>query len=211
MGWTMGCWAPLRNLAGRAGQIAPSPGRRVLLDHACVLQHVGPFAAGARVAVLEVLAEVVGTEELLAAVALPELVHLLQMPDSFLPILVCDVPMCRSAGRDTAPGEVLAAVAAGIRFAGPVCALVERPVECLERRAAPTMPPHVKAVLVALSLVLVLEAVAAEVALILLFLFVSSEFLGRLELLGLLRATFAHEEALYVSAAQLAALSEFPG
>jgi hypothetical protein len=53
------------------------PRRRVLLQHAGVLEHVGPLAAGTGMAVLEVLAEVIGAVELLARVALAELVHLL--------------------------------------------------------------------------------------------------------------------------------------
>lgn len=60
----------------------------------------------------------------------------------------------------------------------------------------------------ALCLVLVLETIAAERTLVLLFSLVSVEFLNRLEPLGLLGATLAHEEALHFSSARLLHLSD---
>lgn len=60
--------------------------RRRLVLHAGVLQHVGPFAAGAVVAVFEVLAEVVGAEELFGLVALAELVHLVEVVGADVPL-----------------------------------------------------------------------------------------------------------------------------
>jgi hypothetical protein len=69
-------WAsPISSAIGRR---ASSCGNgRFLLHHAGVLEHVGPLAAGAGMAVLEVLAEVVGPVELFAGVALAEFVHIL--------------------------------------------------------------------------------------------------------------------------------------
>lgn len=119
-------------------------------------------------AVLEVLPEVVRPEELLAAVALAELVRLLEVPDPLLPVRVRYVPWPRAPGPVAAASKVLAAVAARIRLARPVRTGVEGPVEHLKRRAAPAVPPDVQAVLVPLRLVLVLEPVAAVCALVLL-------------------------------------------
>lgn len=61
--------------------IAVSPPRRgrrwLLFHHACVFQHIGPFPASSRVAVLEVLTEVIRPVELLGAVTFSELVVIL--------------------------------------------------------------------------------------------------------------------------------------
>jgi len=70
------------------------------------------------------------------------------------------------------------------------------------------MAAHVERVLVAFCLVLVLETVAAERALVLLFSLVSVEFLKRLEPLGLLGAALAHEKALDLGSAWLLHFSD---
>lgn len=82
--------------------------------------------------------EVISTEELPAVVALSGHVHVLQMPDAFFPVLVRNVPVCRSARSKSAPREILAAVATGVCLARMIRALVERTVEALQCRAAPT-------------------------------------------------------------------------
>lgn len=66
----------------------PSFRRRILLQHACIFQHVRPLPARPRVAVLEVLPEVVRPEEFLAAVALPELVVRHEVLGPLVPVLV---------------------------------------------------------------------------------------------------------------------------
>ena len=70
----------------------------LLLHHACIFQHVGPFSASARVAVLEVLAEMISPVELLGAIAFPELVVVLQMANTLIPILFCDVSQVSRMG-----------------------------------------------------------------------------------------------------------------
>jgi hypothetical protein len=49
----------------------------LLLNHAGILKHVGPFPARPLVAVLEMLAEVIRAIKFLGRVALPEFVHVL--------------------------------------------------------------------------------------------------------------------------------------
>ena len=59
--------------------------RQRLVLHASVLQHVGPLATRTGVAVFQVLAEVIGAEELLGLVALAEFVDVVEMFGSCLP------------------------------------------------------------------------------------------------------------------------------
>ena len=80
--------------------------------------------------VLEVLAEVVGSVELLARVALAEFVHVLEMPDTVLPVLVAHAnPALVLAG----PGEFVPAVPANVGFVRPCGAVVERPLIARQR------------------------------------------------------------------------------
>lgn len=67
-----------------AGYDGPLLRQRLVL-HARVLQHVRPLATGAGVTVLEVLAEVVGAEELLGFVALAELVDVVEVLRALVP------------------------------------------------------------------------------------------------------------------------------
>lgn len=117
------------------------PGGWILVHHTGVLEHVGPLAARACVAVLQMLSEVVRTVKLLGRVALSKLVHLLQVLDPLVPILVCGVSRrittaehscARPASR---PREFVAAVATGVSFSRPVGRVVEGPVISRERRA----------------------------------------------------------------------------
>lgn len=73
--------------------------------------------------VLKVLAEVVGSVELFARVALAKLVHVLKMPDAVLPVGLAHAspPMVLAAR----PGELFAAVAANVGFPGPGGTVVE--------------------------------------------------------------------------------------
>jgi hypothetical protein len=106
------------------------------------------------VAVLQVLSEVVGAEELLRLVALAKLVHIGQVLKARLPV-----------GRR---GKLLAAVAARVRGGRLVWRRVKGRLEVRQRRARPRVPAQVQAVLVPLRLVLVLEAVIAVRACVLL-------------------------------------------
>lgn len=114
------------------------------------------------------LSEVVGSEKLLARVAFAELVHFLQMPEARLPVLLCRLA---SAPSRAAATELVTTEATYVRFAWLVCALVESVVVAVfeQSRAGPAVSPHVETVLMALGLVLVLEAVATERAFVLLF------------------------------------------
>lgn len=86
--------------------------------------------------VLQVLPEVIRPEELLGRVALPELVHLLQMSNSLLPVLVCRLsrrdPSAQGAGADGPAGspELVAAVAARVSLTWMGRRIVERSVVC---------------------------------------------------------------------------------
>lgn len=94
-------------------------------------------------AVLEVLSEVVGPEELLAAVALPELVIRREVLDPLVPVLVRRRVSAAARGRRPAATEIPTAVAARVGLAGPVRALVERLAVAREGLAGPAVPSHV--------------------------------------------------------------------
>jgi hypothetical protein len=68
----------------RAVRIGALLGQRLIL-HAGVFEQVGPFSARAGVTVLEVLAEVVGTEELLRLVAFAEFMSDVEVGGAGLP------------------------------------------------------------------------------------------------------------------------------
>lgn len=57
-----------------------------LVSHASIFQHVGPFATGACMAMLKVLSEMVGTEELLGLVAFTKFMHVIQVLRSCFPV-----------------------------------------------------------------------------------------------------------------------------
>lgn len=123
-----------------------------LVLHASVLKHVGPLAAGARVAVFQVLAKMVCAEELLRLIALAEFVHVVQMLGAHLP-----------AWR---VGELLATVAAHVRTTAGH-GLVKGGFRAGEGCARPGMQTQVEGVLVAFGFVLVFEPVRAVSAAIL--------------------------------------------
>jgi hypothetical protein len=132
----------------------------LLLDHACIFKHVGPFPARTRVAVFEVLAEVVGAIKLLGRIALAKFVSVLKVPDPLLMVLVSDD---ESAVRATpSSGKFFSAIAAHIGLARSRCAVVECAIVALERRARPAVPPNMERVLVSFGFVLILEAISAE-------------------------------------------------
>lgn len=112
--------------------------------HTCVLEHVGPLAACASVAVFQVLAEVIGAEELLCLVALPELVHMVK-------VFCAKLPARRVS-------KLLATVATDVS-----AVTSHGRVECClwagKCSAGPRMTSQMKGVLVALCFVLVFEAV----------------------------------------------------
>lgn len=57
-----------------------------LVAHTSILKHIGPFAGHATMAVLEMLAEVVCTEELFGLIAFPKFVLVVQMLAPDLPV-----------------------------------------------------------------------------------------------------------------------------
>lgn len=75
---------------------------RSFLLHACIFQDIGPLPTRACMAVLEMLAEMVCTEELLRIVAFAELVYDGEMLESAVPVWLGMI------------GKLLAAVAAGV-------------------------------------------------------------------------------------------------
>jgi hypothetical protein len=116
------------------GRMMHLPRCWVFLEHAGILQHVGPLSTCARVAVLEMLSEVIRSEELFGRVALSELMHLLQMPNTFIPILFSSVSRRITTVQGTSTRatsrscEFVAAVATGVSFARSVSRIVKSPV-----------------------------------------------------------------------------------
>lgn len=114
-------------------------------------------------AVFQVLAEMVGAEELLCVVALAELVHAGQVLEAAVPVRLREV------------GELLAAVPACVMGRAGVCLCgggargVEGGLVAWEGGAGPGVAAEVEGVLVSFGFVLVLEAVVAELAGVLLF------------------------------------------
>lgn len=178
--YSVGCWLPKRkrsreSIASPAVLPIPlglllnySPGRRILIQHAGVLQHIGPLAASSCVAVLEVLPEVICPEKLFAAVALAEFVNFLEMADALFPVLVGGMARRRGPWAATISWELLTAVAACVCLAGAVGAVMEGTVISVQSRAAPAVSAYVKTVLMAFGLVLVLESVSTKRAFVLL-------------------------------------------
>ena len=119
-------------------------------------------------AVLEMLAEMVGAVELLARVAFAKFVRILEMDDALLQVLVRDETAVLVPGRPC-PLKLLAAIPAAVGLARVGRALVESSLVARQRRAGPAVPADVERVLVALGFVLVLEPIAAEGAFVLLF------------------------------------------
>jgi hypothetical protein len=77
------------------------------------------------------LSEVVCSKEFLGRVALSEFVHLLKMPNTLIPVLVCRMSRRIIAAQGTRTKatvrswKLIAAVAAGVSFARPVCRIVK--------------------------------------------------------------------------------------
>jgi hypothetical protein len=87
--------------------------------------------------VLEMLAEVVGAEELLARVALSELVDILKVTDSLFPVLLAGKAACllTTRCRRSRPDKLIAAVATCVGLAWTARTLMESPLVTGERRA----------------------------------------------------------------------------
>lgn len=117
---------------------------RLLFHHAGILEHVCPFPAGARMAVLEMLPEMVRPVKLLGAVALAELVMVLEVANALVPVLVRHMPPVARGAHGSRPREFLTAVAARVRLARPRGGLVKGSVVARERRAGPRVAPHVQ-------------------------------------------------------------------
>jgi hypothetical protein len=106
-------------------------------------------------AVLQMLSEVVCAEEFLGLVALAKLVRMVQM-------LCSDVPVGRV-------GELLATESADVGRGWTSRRRVKRSLYASERSTRPGVSPQVQRILVAFSLVLVLEPIWAILANVLLF------------------------------------------
>jgi hypothetical protein len=117
---------------------------------------------------LQMLAKMIRAIKLFAAVAFPKLVNFLQVAYTLLPVLVTDVPRRRGPRAAATPGELFPTVATGISLARSVCAVMERAIVPAQCGTAPAVTTYMEAVLMAFCLILVLEAIATEAALILL-------------------------------------------
>lgn len=147
---------PTRNRTDRADTLL---GWR-LVSHAGVLQHVGPLSAGTSVTVLQVLSEMVCTEEFLCLVAFTKFVHMVQMLRSCVPI--CGIR------------KLFATVATNVCCRCTRRGWVKSSADASERRARPRMSPQMQRVLVALGFVFVFKSVRTILADILLLLFVET-------------------------------------
>lgn len=108
--------------------------RRILVHEARILEHVCPFTAGSRVAMLQVLAEVIGAIKLLGRVAFPKFMHLLQVSNTFVPVLVgralgkyTTTEGTRARGNACA-SKLVSAVAADVSLSGTVGRLMKSSV-----------------------------------------------------------------------------------
>ncbi|KAK5629229.1 hypothetical protein RRF57_004944 [Xylaria bambusicola] len=117
-------------------------------------------------AVFKMLSEVICAIEFFARVALPELMSFLQMLQSHVPITLSCVPCTCSS---PTAHKFFTAIAAGIGLAGPVLTFVKSSVKPGHEkcRTGPAMASDVQTILVAFSLVLVLETITTERALVL--------------------------------------------
>lgn len=120
-------------------------------------------------AVLQVLTEVVGPVKFFAAVAFPEFVVCCEVMDPLIPVLVRCCASHPSRSHRSGALEISPTITARIGLTWTVSALVERLTVARERFAAPAVTANVKAVLVSLRLVFVLEAVATIQTFVLLF------------------------------------------
>lgn len=114
----------------------------LLLNHAGILKHVGPFPTRPLVAVLEMLSEVVCSVKLLGRVALPELVNVLQVANSIIPVLCSDEP--GPVGCHTRTMEIAAAISARVGGARPARRFVECAIVARKRRARPRVTANVE-------------------------------------------------------------------
>lgn len=137
----------------------------------------------------------------LARVAFAKFVHFLQMFQSFFPILLSWLPW--SPNTATAL-EFFSAIAACVGFSRPIGTLVECAVVAREkqRRARPTMPSHMKTILVALCFILVLESIATKRTFVLLL------GLMRAKIVLVIRKGIADNNSTYLSSS---AVSNFFG
>jgi hypothetical protein len=120
-------------------------------------------------AVLEMLAEVIRSVELLRRVALAELVHILQMAYPLFPILLRSMSWRHTTAQGTAawpasrPSKLFTTVPASVGLTRPGRRFVERPVVSRQCRTRPGVTAYMERVLVTLGLVLVLETIGAVV------------------------------------------------
>lgn len=82
---------------------------RLFFFHTSILKDIGPLAAGTSMAVLEMLAEVVGAEEFLGIVAFAEFVHCGQVLEPTVPIWLREI------------GKFLAAIATRVVRCSGAC------------------------------------------------------------------------------------------
>lgn len=90
-------------------------------------------------AVLEVLAEMIGPVKLLARVALPKFVHVLKMPDAILPILLVDTGCALVIA---ATRKFFSTVSTDVGFTGSGRAVVECALIACQCRTRPAVAPN---------------------------------------------------------------------
>lgn len=118
------------------------------------------------------LPKVICAEKLFAAVALPKLVHFLEVANALFPVLVGSMARCGSTRASPVSRELLTTVSTRVCFTGAIRTVVERTIIAIQGRATPAVSANVKTILVAFGLILVLESISAERTFILLLGFV---------------------------------------
>lgn len=130
-------------------------------------------------AVLQMLPEMVRPEKLFGVVALSKLMHLLQVHDPDLPVLLCcyrNSVTARGGRGDTGPQELVPTVPAGICLVGTGGRIMKCRSVARQRSARPGMAAKVKRILVPLGLVLIFKTVPTIRTLVLLFLLVGTKY-----------------------------------
>lgn len=144
-----------------------------LILHARIFQLICPFSTGSGMTVLQMLTEVVCAEEFLVDVALSKFVHDVEMLNALVPIRwVVELAPTISASIGGSGWRILSVVCDRHHRGGR--GWMERHIETGEGSTRPRMTAKVQGVLMALGLILILEAICAVYTLVLFLSFVCS-------------------------------------
>jgi hypothetical protein len=183
--------------------------------HTSIFEHISPFATSTSMTMLQMLPEMIRPEKLLGMVAFPELMHLLQVSYSEIPVLLCCYSHLGSWRRrgDARTREIFATISTRICLIWTGWRCVECGRVTRKRSARPRMAAKMQRILVSFCFILVLETIGAICTFVLLFLLVDTrkcvssffnahnwedllQFFLRIKLLRFFRAAIAHKNSL---------------